>query len=166
MSDDTTNPFADLTDLTAAIVAAYAAANTISAADLPTLIETVHNALSQTGRPKAEVVEETVKPTAAQIRKSITPDALISFIDGKSYKTLKRHLTRHGMTVADYKAKFGLPKDYPTTAPNYSAARSALAKSVGLGVGGRKPPGPMTKAKVESKAVVSVAVAAPMKRGR
>src|SRR5439155_1403173 len=81
-------------------------------------------------------------PTAGQIRKSITPDALISFIDSKPYKTLKRHLTTHGMTVAEYKTKFGLPNDYPTTAPAYSEARSAMAKALGLGQGGRKAKAP------------------------
>ena len=68
-------------------------------------------------------------PRPAQIRKSITPDALISFIDGKPYKTLKRHLTGNGMTIEQYRERFGLPRDYPSTAASYSAQRSALAKS-------------------------------------
>jgi predicted transcriptional regulator len=67
------------------------------------------------------------------IRKSVRPDGLISFIDGKPYKTLKRHLSKHGLTVAEYKEKFGLPKDYPTTASDYSAKRSEMARSLGLG---------------------------------
>ena len=58
---------------------------------------------------------------------------MISFIDGKPYKTLKRHLSKHGLSVEEYKAKFGLPKDYPTTAADYSAKRSEMAKSLGLG---------------------------------
>jgi len=73
------------------------------------------------------------KPTAAQIKKSITPDGLVSFEDGKSYKTLRRHLTIRGLTPEAYRAKYGLPVDYPMTAPSYSAQRSALAKSLGLG---------------------------------
>ena len=81
---------------------------------------------------------EPIKLTAAQIRKSVTPDALISFEDGKPYKTLKRHLTTRGLTLAEYKTKWGLPTDYPTTAPSYSARRSEMAKSLGLGSGGRK----------------------------
>ena len=68
-----------------------------------------------------------------KIRKSIKPDALISFEDGKAYKTLKRHLSRRGLTVEAYKAKWGLPSDYPMTAASYSATRSAMAKSLGLG---------------------------------
>ena len=73
------------------------------------------------------------KPTAAQVRKSITPDALISFIDGKPYKMLKRHLTTHGLTGKAYQERYGLPLNYPMTALSYSAARSALAKKLGLG---------------------------------
>jgi predicted transcriptional regulator len=80
-----------------------------------------------------------VKATPAQIRKSITRDALISFEDGKPYKTLKRHLTTFGLTIEQYRAKWGLPADYPTVAPSYSEARSAMAKALGLGQGGRKP---------------------------
>ena len=100
---------------------------------------------------ETQTSEPASKATAAQIRKSITPDALISFIDGKSYKTLKRHLPTHGTTVDEYKARFGLPKDYPTTAPAYSEARSAMAKALGLGQGGRKgkaaAPAPKGRAK-------------------
>jgi predicted transcriptional regulator len=129
MSDET-NSF---TALTARIVGAFVGKHSVAHADLPKLIHTVHDALKQAVEPEAAAVAETVKLTAAQIRKSIKPDALISFIDGKSYRTLKRHLTTHGLTVEDYKAKFGLSKDYPTTAPSYSAARSAMAKALGLG---------------------------------
>ena len=147
MSDDSETP--TLTDLTTFIVTRYAAANTISANDLPTLIKSVYNGLATAGGPEAPAVEETVKPTAAQIRKSITPDALISFLDGKGYKTLKRHLTTNGLTIDGYKRRYGLPDSYPTTAPTYSAARSALAKSLGLGQGGRKPAAPVVVAAVK-----------------
>ena len=73
------------------------------------------------------------KPSKREITKSITDDALISFVDGKPYKTLKRHLSRHGMDMKQYRERYGLPSDYPSTAPSYSAARSAMAKSLGLG---------------------------------
>ena len=86
--------------------------------------------LAKPAEPAAEQVE---KPTPAQIRKSITPDGLISFVDGKSYKTLKRHLTGHGLDFHAYRARYGLPSDYPSTAPNYSAQRSELARTLGLG---------------------------------
>jgi predicted transcriptional regulator len=74
------------------------------------------------------------------IKKSITPDYLISLEDGSRYKSLRRHLTtKYGMTPDEYRAKWGLPKDYPMVAPNYAKARSELAKASGLGQGGRKP---------------------------
>jgi len=137
--------------LTADVVAAFVGNNTVAVADLPNLIKTVHAALSGTEAPALEAAEETVKPTAGQIRKSITPDALISFLDGKPYKTLKRHLTTHGVTIAEYKARFGLPNDYPTTAPAYSEARSAMAKALGLGQGGRKAKAPTKTTKARAK---------------
>lgn len=133
---------ATLIELTAEIVANYVSNNTTSVADLPALIRATHDALAGIGSPEVVPPESVSKPTAGQIRKSITPDALISFEDGKPYKTLKRHLTTHGMTIAEYKAKWGLPNDYPTTAPAYSEARSAMAKALGLGQGGRKAKAP------------------------
>jgi len=125
-----------LIDLTAEIVSAFVENNKVAADDLPGLIQSVHSALVGVGGPTAAAPgPEERKLTPAQIRKSITPDALISFIDGGRYKMLKRHLTTQGVTVAEYKARFGLPADYPTTAPNYSAARSEWAKASGLGQG-------------------------------
>ncbi|TXM97330.1 MucR family transcriptional regulator [Methylobacterium sp. WL103] len=124
------------------LVAAYVSNNRVPATELPVLIGTVHAALNgimggtAAGGASAPA-EEIEKPTAAQIRKSIRPDGLVSFIDGKAYKTLKRHLTKHGLNPRSYRTKFGLPDDYPTTAASYSAARSALAKNIGLGRPGR-----------------------------
>ncbi len=120
-------------ELTAEIVANYVSNNTVAIEQLPELIRTVSQTLSRLGQPETVSEPEADKPTAAQVRKSIRPDGLVSFIDGKSYKTLKRHLSRHGLSIADYKAKFGLPKDYPTTSPEYSAKRSEMARSLGLG---------------------------------
>jgi predicted transcriptional regulator len=101
--------------------------------DLPDLLKSVHDALSSLANPPPPAGEETPRANPAQIRKSITPDALISFIDGRPYKSLKRHLTSQGLTPDDYRAKFGLPPTYPMVAESYSAARSELAKSLGLG---------------------------------
>lgn len=130
---------AQLIELTAGIVAAYVENNTVAVADLPGLIKATHDALGGVGQPAGTPAgEDHPKATAAQIRKSITHEALISFEDGKSYKTLKRHLSTMGLTVEEYKKKWGLPNDYPTTAPAYSEARSAMAKSLGLGLGGRR----------------------------
>jgi len=115
------------------IVAAYVSNNSVPVADLPTLLSGVHAAIAgltstpPAAEPKAE------KLTAAQIRKSITPDALISFLDGKPYKTLKRHLTGNGLTIEEYRERYGLPRDYPSTAAKYSAQRSEMALKLGLG---------------------------------
>ncbi len=87
---------------------------------------------TRSGTP--EPVElETPKPDKAAIRKSLHPDHLISFIDGRPYKSLKRHLTTQGLTPDEYRDRYGLPKDYPMVAPSYSAQRSELAKTLGLG---------------------------------
>jgi predicted transcriptional regulator len=136
----------DLMALTAGVVGAFVGNHKVTAADLPGLIQSVHAALSTAGMsPAVEEASPTVKATPAQIRKSITPDALISFEDGKPYKTLKRHLGTFGLTLEQYRAKWGLPSDYPTVAPTYSEARSAMAKALGLGHGGRKPKGKARK---------------------
>lgn len=143
MSDETMTLKVDaevplLVSSAAVIVSAYVGNNHVQPADLPALIVSVHAALSGLGKDTTAPV--TIEPkTPAEIRKSITPDALISFLDGKGYKTLKRHLSVHGLTPEGYRAKFGLPQDYPMTAASYSAARSDLAKSIGLGLGGAKP---------------------------
>ena len=120
------------------VVAAYVSNNSIPTAELPALIASIHDALTLiTSGPSAPAAETVEKPSTAQIRKSIRPDGLVSFIDGKSYKTLKRHLTKHGLDPHGYRERYGLPADYPTTSANYSAQRSALAKSLGLGQPGR-----------------------------
>jgi predicted transcriptional regulator len=124
-----------LSGLVSEIVSNYVANNAVEVTAIPGLIQSVYSTLNGLGKePAVEAISE--KATAAQIRKSVKPDGLVSFIDGKSYKTLKRHLTKHGLTVAEYKDRFGLPKDYPTTANDYSAKRSAMASAFGLG---RKP---------------------------
>lgn len=129
------NDNANLMTETVDIVSSYVAKNILPAGELPGLITAVHGALARLGHaaPVASSEPEIEMPTPAQIKKSITPDALISFIDGKSYKTLRRHLTTHGYTPQSYRARFGLPADYPLVSANYSATRSELAKSLGLG---------------------------------
>ena len=127
----------DFVELTGDIVAAYVSNNPVRPADLPELIQTVHAALNglANGTAGATPEAEIEKPTAAQIRKSVQPDGIVSFLDGKSYKTLKRHLGTHGLDPVSYRQRFGLPADYPMVSPNYAAQRSALAKSIGLGRG-------------------------------
>jgi len=122
---------------TASVVAAFIGNHIVSPSEVPALIATVSKAFADLGAPEP-AAPAAMRLTPGQIRKSITPDALISFEDGKGYKTLKRHLTTRGMTVAEYKSKWGLPSNYPTTSPTYSAKRSAMAKSIGLGSGFRK----------------------------
>ena len=120
----------DFIELTADIVSAYVSNNSVRPADMAELIASTHAALSGLGTAAAPAAPAVEKPTPAQIRKSITPDALISFIDGKPYKTLKRHLTGNGMTIEQYRQRYGLPRDYPSTAASYSASARQLAKSL------------------------------------
>jgi len=117
--------------LTADIVAAYVTNNKLTVVELSALISSVHSALQNAGVPQPEPAP-TLTP-AVPIKKSVTPDFLISLEDGKSYKSLKRHLNTRGMSPDEYRAKWGLAKDYPMVAANYSAQRSSLAKSLGLG---------------------------------
>lgn len=132
----TTDPI--LVDLTAGIVGAFLANNPVPVADLPKVIETVHASLSRLGAPQAAepAPEVAKKPSPAEIKRSVKPGAIVSFIDGKPYKLLKRHLTKNGLDPASYRARYGLPADYPMVAPNYGAQRSELAKASGLGVSG------------------------------
>lgn len=124
----------DYVQLTAEIVCAYVSRNPVPVAELPQLLFNVHSAVAGLGNSAAAAADpERDMPTAAQIRKSIKPDGLVSFIDGKSYKTLKRHLTKHGLTPDGYRQRYGLPRDYPIVAASYSETRSSLAKSLGLG---------------------------------
>ena len=132
---------ADVLSLTAEIVSAYLGKSAhVQAADIPAIIASVRQALSETEASAASeptAAEPAPKMHGASVKKSITPDALISFVDGKPYKTLKRHLARHGLDMAGYRERYGLPKDYPSVAPNYSAARSEMARKLGLGARGR-----------------------------
>jgi predicted transcriptional regulator len=122
--------------MAAEIVARYLGSNRLAAEEIPQLVRSVHAALATLGQAP-QGLPERAKPTAAQVRGSIREDALVSFLDGKPYKLLKRHLTNHGMTPAEYRERFGLRHDYPMTAPAYSAMRSKFAKDVGLGRTGR-----------------------------
>ncbi len=129
----------ELLEMTADIVSAYVGNNSVSANDLPSLIANIHAALSSVTTGAVEVAPEPKEP-AVPIRKSISPDFLICLEDGRKFKSLKRHLrTKYDMSPEDYRAKWGLAKDYPMVAPNYAKARSELAKQMGLGQGGRKP---------------------------
>ena len=130
----------ELIEITASLVAAYVGGNTIATSDVPNLIRSVHTALASIGG-EPEPVAGAVKEPAVPIRRSITPDHLVCLEDGRKFKSLKRHLrTKYDMSPEQYRARWDLPKDYPMVAPNYAKARSDLAKQMGLGQGGRKPP--------------------------
>ena len=121
-------------ELTTDLVAAYLSNNHVQLSDLPGLIASTHAALAGLAAGATATGEAgTAKATPAAVKKSISHDTLISFEDGKPYKTLRRHLTLRGLTPETYREKHGLPPDYPMTSAAYSAHRSELAKSLGLG---------------------------------
>jgi predicted transcriptional regulator len=120
-------------ELATDIVSAYVSNNSVGAGDLPTLIKDVYGALSRVQNGEATAPTEAAKP-AVPVKKSITPDYIICLEDGKQFKSLKRHLrTQYGLSPEQYREKWNLAADYPMVAPNYAAARSKLAKQMGLG---------------------------------
>ncbi len=119
--------------LTANIVSAYVSNNSVPSADIPALISQVHSALKRVLGGATAVAAEPLKP-AVPIKRSINSDYIVCLEDGLKFKSLKRHLrTRYNMTPDQYREKWSLPPDYPMVAPNYAAARSQLAKQMGLG---------------------------------
>ena len=129
-----------LTAMTADIVAAYVSNNDVKPEDLASLIRTTYDALGGVATGKAQEVPVALVP-AVSVKKSITADYLTCLEDGRKFKSLKRHLrTKYDLSPEAYRTKWNLPKDYPMVSPNYAAARSNLAKAMGLGVGGRAPP--------------------------
>ncbi|CCW16536.1 transcriptional regulator [Sphingobium indicum BiD32] len=130
--DKELNPAFDLLTLTADIVSAHVANNSVTIADLPSLIAGVYGALAGLKAPRS--AEEAAPQPAVSIRRSIRPDTIVCLEDGQQMKMLKRHLmTHHQMTPGDYRAKWNLPADYPMVAPNYAERRRALALKIGLG---------------------------------
>jgi predicted transcriptional regulator len=157
---------ADIKELTALVIGSYVEHNAVSAADLPGLIRATYAALTGAGEPPTPVEEPSSRVTAGAIRKSLAdPEFITSFIDGQQYRSLKRHVTTHGMTLAEYRAKFGLPDDYPSVSVASSAKRSEIAKQMGLGQ--RRVPEPVAPVKAARKprapkaAVAAIAALAP-----
>lgn len=133
MSDDkkTRDDSGEVLRMTTEIISSYLGNNMMPSSEIPELIRSVHGAIA--GLDGAGDRKETPKP-AVPIRKSITPDHIICLEDGKKLKMLKRHLrTTYNLTPEEYRAKWGLPPDYPMVAPNYAAQRSQFAKKIGLG---------------------------------
>jgi predicted transcriptional regulator len=126
-------------ELVAEVAAAYFQNSHVTISEIPQVISQIASSLSavasdgmEEGQASPEGAERP-KLTPAQVRRSIRPDALISFEDGRSYRTLTRHLAARGLTPAGYREKWGLPPDYPMVAANYSAARAEMARKLGLG---------------------------------
>ncbi|CAJ0882783.1 hypothetical protein AMST5_03369 [freshwater sediment metagenome] len=133
MSVGNSNEPTNYLELTAEIVAAFVSHNSLPPAELPSVIHSVHAAL--VGLESGAAPEVAIKKEpAVPIRKSVTPDFIICLEDGKKFQSLKRHLrTAYSLTPEEYRAKWGLPSDYPIVAPNYAQRRSQLAMSMGLG---------------------------------
>lgn len=133
MADEaSTNSSLDLVDTTASVVSAYVRRNATSPQEVMVLIEAVYKILAKLAEPQIRT-KPNQPPPAVPIRRSVTQDYIISLEDGKHYKMLKRHLSKLGLTPSAYRAKWGLPPDYPMVAPKYSERRATLAKSYGLG---------------------------------
>lgn len=135
------NPDTDrLILITVDIVSAYVSNNHVQGADLPKLLGDVHGAVRLLSGSSATAEDPGLpKATAQEIKRSVAIDYLISFEDGKPYKTLRRHLTLRGLSPEQYRAKWGLPPDYPMTSQAYSEQRSELARALGLGQQRRRP---------------------------
>ena len=146
-------------ELAADIVAAYVSNNHVQGVEIPKLLIDVHGAIATLLDASSAAAESgPQKPSPQEIKRSITHDHLVSFEDGKPYKTLRRHLTLRGHTPESYRAKWGLPVDYPMTAKSYSEQRSQLARALGLGQQRRPapveapPPAPEAPAPARPKA--------------
>lgn len=122
-----------IVELTADVVSAYVSKNPVPAAELAALIGKIHASFRALTSGAPAETPEPQKP-AVPIRKSVAPDYIVCLEDGKQFKSLKRHLmSQYGLTPEEYRAKWNLPADYPIVAPNYAAARSEMAKKIGLG---------------------------------
>lgn len=124
----------DLLKLTGDIVAAYVSNNPLPITEVPGAIKNVHAALSGLTNGTGEADVSTAQKPAISVKKSVTPEYIVCLEDGKKLKMLKRYLrSRYNMTPDEYRAKWGLPADYPMVAPNYAQQRSDFAKKIGLG---------------------------------
>ena len=124
---------ASLAALTATLTAAYVSRNAVTPAHMSMLIRQIHEALLAL-QPETIPVPALERPTSSEIAASIKYDRLISFVDGKAYKSLKRHLTAHGMTPGEYRTRYGLPRDYPMVSPGYATVRSRIASRAYSGI--------------------------------
>ena len=146
-----------LTNMVVDIIGAFVSNNSIPSVELPSLITSVHKAL--TGLASGEELKSAEpQAPAVSIKKSVGTDFIICLEDGRKFKSLKRHLrTKYDMTPEEYRIKWNLPKDYPMVAPAYAQARSDLAKQMGLGQGGRMAAKAVAPAKPGRKPAVKAA---------
>jgi predicted transcriptional regulator len=131
-----TETLVDFVELAADIVSAYVSNNPVPPAELPQLLGRVHGALLQVASGKAPESAAPAQPLqpAVPIKKSVTNEYIVCLEDGRTFKSLKRHLrAKYDLSPEQYRAKWGLPPDYPMVAPSYAKARSDLAKAIGLG---------------------------------
>jgi predicted transcriptional regulator len=147
--------------LAAEIVSAFVSNNSVTTAELPALITHVHGALENLGKPAQPEPEKLIP--LMPVKKTITSAFLISLEDGRRYKSLRRHLAGRGLTPEQYRQKWGLPHDYPMVSPNYSAQRSELARSMGLG---QQRKGTTKMAAKSASTSAKVTGEAPKRRGR
>ena len=137
----------DILQLTTTIVSAHIAGNDLPTDDLPALIQGVYAALAKAPEATTKEARAERQEPAVPVKQSVFPDYIVCLEDGRKLKMLRRHLaTRYGMTVAEYRSKWGLPASYPVVAPNYATKRSELAKQIGLG---RKQPEPGADARIQ-----------------
>lgn len=142
MADDTSERELNSIELATEITIAWLGnPNTrVSAEEVPTFLKTMHSAIGELSNAPDETPQANVTPEytpAVPVRSSVKPDYLISLIDGRKLKSLKRHLSVNGLTPKEYRERYGLKPDYPMVAANYAAQRREVAKKIGLGRGGR-----------------------------
>ncbi|MFB9051195.1 MucR family transcriptional regulator [Sphingobium indicum] len=149
----------DITTLTVQLVSAFVSNNNVASEGLADLIRTTRLALTDDLAAKPEDAAAPTYTPAVSVRKNLSsPEHILSMIDGRPYKTLKRHLASHGLTPNEYRERYGLPKSYPLVAPNYSEARRAVATKLGLG---KKPVSVKKPAEAAPAPAPAPAVAAP-----
>lgn len=152
----------DNVQLAVGLVGAYVGNNPVSQGDLQGVLKATYETISNLGTPTAPAAPE-YQP-AVPVKKSVNPDFLVSLVDGRKYKSLKRHLSGHGLTPAQYRERYGLPADYPMVAPNYAKQRSELAKSMGLGQNRKQAAAP-TAAPAKAAPAKAAAKATTPKKG-
>jgi len=160
----------ELQQIIGQVAAAYFNSNHVTPSEIPVVIGNIAASIAAVGAAPEAAADtpapepERPKLTPSQIRRSITPDKLISFEDGKGYKTLRRHLAVKGLTPDDYRNKWGLPKDYPMVSPSYSEARSSMAKARGFGTRPAGAPSTPPASTAAAAAAPAPAIAAAPKK--